>query len=508
MTEAEARQLLLVRAVETQDAGFAIFTAEDRQLATAAGLQQAGGRGRHSPQGDDEHFLVGRSAFAFARLATRVPALARIDRQIRWPGWIDWALPGLALTLGFLSNEMDAVGQLNIIAFPLLSMLAWNLAVFLALAALPLRHLARGPSAPVATGHLARLVNGVLARARRAERSGTVTARAIAGFVPDWLEASSSLNQARIRRTLHLSAAALAAGVLLGMYARALGVEYRAGWESTFIDAGTLHRLVQVVLAPASALTGVALPGVDQLEAIRWGPGQDGENAGPWIHLFATTAALFIIGPRLLLAGWEALRAGGLAGRMPVPGREDVYTRRLLANARDVGVLVRVVPYSFHLSGEAVQRLDGLLRAVLGDRAQVSIDTSVAFGAEDAWLDGLTLDPETDNLVVLFNLSATPEAEIHGGFIARLKARIDQERGGPALTVIVDESAYSQRLAGQAGSVQRLEARRLDWKSVIGRSGVLASTLNLASEDGPALLSQLESLIMREPALTPGGRAR
>lgn len=508
MTEAEARHLLLVRAVEKEDTAFAIFTAEDRQLATAAGLQHAGGRGPHSPKEDDERFLVGRSEFAFSRLATRLPALAQVDRQIRWPRWIDWILPGLALILGFLTNEMDATGQLNIIAFPLLSMVAWNLGVYLVLAAVQLRHVANGRSAPVAPGHLARLINWILGRAQSAESGGTVTARAIAAFVPDWLEASSDLNQARIRRALHVSAAALAAGVLLGMYARALGVEYRAGWESTFIDAGTLHQIIQVVLAPASALTGVALPDVSQLEAIRWGPGQDGENAGPWIHLFATTAALFIIAPRLFLAGWEALRARELSGRMPVPGREDFYMRRLLGNARDVGVLVRVVPYSFHLLRDAEQRLGGLLRTVLGDRAQVHIDTSVAFGSEEAWLDALTIDPKTDNLVVLFNLSATPEAEIHGDFIARLKARISHNRDAPALTVIVDESAYSQRLAGQAGSVQRLEARRLAWKSVIGRSGVHASTLDLANNDAPALLSQLESIIMQEPALTTGVRDR
>jgi hypothetical protein len=198
---------------------------------------------------------------------------------------------------------------------------------------------------------------------------GTVTGRTIAQFVQEWLSASSALTQARISRTLHLGAAALAAGVLLGMYARALGVEYRAGWESTFISAETLKRFVGVVLAPASRLTGVALPDVAQLEAIRWGPGRPGENAGRWIHLFATTATLFIIGPRLLLAGWEALRAWRLAGRLPIPGREDFYVRRLLRDAGDAGAQVRVIPYSFHLPPEAGQRLWPAAAAVLGDRA-------------------------------------------------------------------------------------------------------------------------------------------
>jgi hypothetical protein len=89
--------------------------------------------------------------------------------------------------------------------------------------------------------------------------------------------------------------------------------------------------------------------------------------------------------------------------------------------------------------------------------------------------------------MVLFNLSATPEAETHGDLITRLKARIAQGRGGPALGVIVDESAYRQRLAGQAGSAQRLEARRLAWSAVLGRAGVTELAVDLASDDEAAL---------------------
>jgi hypothetical protein len=51
----------------------------------------------------------------------------------------------------------------------------------------------------------------------------------------------------------------------------------------------------------------------------------------------------------------EALRAWRLAGRVRVPGREDFYVRRLLRDARDVGALVRLIPYSFHLPPEAEQ---------------------------------------------------------------------------------------------------------------------------------------------------------
>ena len=508
MTEAEARRLLLVRAVEREDSDFAIFTSEDRQQATAAGLAGSGLNGSHNRKDSDERFLVARSDFAFARLATRAPAIAQIEGRMRWPAWIGWALPCLALVLGVATNEIGDADRLNIIAFPLLSMIAWNVAVYLALLVEQLRRLRRGGARGDRQGALATLMRWFVGRAQPARGDRGVTGRAIRQFVADWLVASSALNQSRFRRTLHLSAAALAAGVLVGMYGRALGVEYRAGWESTFIDAETLSRFVHLILGPASALTGVPLPSVDQLEAIRWDRPRNGENAGPWIHLFATTAALFIIAPRLLLAACEASQAWWLTRRLPVPGAEDFYVRRLLRDAKDVGSLVRVVPYSFHLPSSTEQRLQTLLKALLGDRAQVAMDAPVAFGADEAWLSALSLDPETDHLLVLFNLSATPEAETHGDFIAQLKARIVTERAGFPLTVIVDESAYRQRLNGQIGSDQRLQARRAAWRAVISRVGVVELSADLSRDDESALLAKLESVMMKDPTLTNRGRAQ
>ncbi len=422
--------------------------------------------------------------------------------------WFGWALPCAALLLGLATNEISDGNRLNIIAFPLLSMIVWNVLVYLALAAMPLRRLGRADPLRETRASLSVITDWLVRRTRPAKSDGAVVRRAMHQFVVDWSAASSSLYQARLRRTLHLSAAALAAGVLIGMYVRALGVEYRAGWESTFVDAKTLRHFLNIVLGPASALIGVSLPDVAQLEAIRWDRPENGGAAGDWIHLFATTAAIFIIVPRLLLAGWEAAHAWRLARRLPVPGADDFYVRRLLRDARDVGSLVRIVPYSFRLSAEVEQRLKALLRALLGDRARVTIDTSVAFGAEDAWLNDFSLDPETDHVIVLFNLSATPEAETHGDFVARLKARIDKQRAGTPLTVLVEESAYRQRLAGQSGSAERLEARRSAWNAVISRAGVIELPADLVSDDESALLAKLESVMMKDPRLASGRSAR
>lgn len=505
MTEDEARDLLLVRAVELNDLAEMTLTAEDQRLATAAGLSaQSENRRAPSREQEDEVFLVKRSAFASARIVTRSPVLARAANGVRWPSWIGWSAPLGALAIGVVTNEIDNGQRLNIIAFPLMGMLAWNLAVYAWLAAGWLRGLRHAAPERHEAGFGARLLSW---SAKRRSRDDSSAGLAVTRFVDDWLTASAPLTQVRSTRTLHLAAAALAAGVVLGMYGRALGLEYRAGWESTFIDAATLARIVEIVLGPASALTGLTLPEAAELEALRWRPGKLGENAGRWIHLYATTAAIFIIGPRLLLATWNAAKAWSLRRRFPVPGREDFYVRRLLREARDDGTVVRVIPFSFHLHQEAEQRLRRLLTGVLGDRTRVATDAPIAYGTEEVWLASAAIDPETDHVLALFNLSATPEAETHGAFLTALQRRIAECHSGASLTAVVDDSAYRLRLAGQAGSGQRLETRRLAWDTVLQRAGAVPLIIDLSEVDEFALIQRVEGALMGGPALISEGPA-
>src|SRR5690606_4083180 len=118
-------------------------------------------------------------------------------------------------------------------------------------------------------------------------------ATVLASFARDWTRASTPLNARRLSRLLHLAAISFALGALAGLYLRGLAFEYRAGWESTFLDASSLHALLHLVLGPAAGLTGIVLPDEARIEAMRF-PASTGEQAGPWIHLHAVTVALVV----------------------------------------------------------------------------------------------------------------------------------------------------------------------------------------------------------------------
>jgi hypothetical protein len=285
------------------------------------------------------------------------------------------------------------------------------------------------------------------------------------------------------------------------MYARALGTEYRAGWESTLLGGQAVHALVHFMLWPASLLTGVPLPDLPRVEALRWGAGSPGENAGPWLHLYAATAFLFIIGPRLLLAGLSAAAAARLKRRFPVPREDDFYVRRLLRNVRGAAAVVRVIPYSFHPPEHTRRQLERLLAEVLGENTKVVTEPAIAYGTEDEWLGRLNLsDGDADHLVLLFNLSATPEAENQGALVSGLRRRMVEARSGANLTVLLDESGMRERLGD--GAEPRVESRRAAWEAMLRQHHAAPVSLNLHAE--PATLARpLETALLHTPAGTP-----
>jgi hypothetical protein len=180
-------------------------------------------------------------------------------------------------------------------------------------------------------------------------------------------------------RTLHLAAAALAGGRAAGhVRARARGGVSRRLGEHLHRrgDPAPLpgrrarpgqpaHRRAPARRGPVGARSAGGLAGPARTRA-------PGSTSSPPPRPCSSSVRA------CCWTGWQALRAWRLAGRLPAPGREDFYVRRLLRDARDCGRPGAGGPYSFHLPPESAQRLRRLLTAVLGDRARVTVDAPIA----------------------------------------------------------------------------------------------------------------------------------
>lgn len=489
MNESDARMTLLVRAYETAppDPSNRRWSEDDRGWATQAALQAQG------EQAGTQAYIACRARLAGERLGSRDPGARRALRALTWQPWVGWALALAALAAGAASDAIGAAHRINVLAPPLLAVLVWNLAVY---AAIIVRATTRRADAGTQrTGPLARRIARA-AQALASPASVNGLSAPLAGFARDWAAASATLSASRVARVLHTAAAAFAAGALLGMYLRGFALEYLAGWESTFLDAASVHAILAVVLGPAATISGIALPDEAALAAIRWSA-SPGENAAPWIHLYALTVTLLVLVPRTALALGHYAAERRLVRRFPL-SIDDAYFREIARARLGAAAEIRVVPYSCRLSGQAAPGLSALLQRVFGAKTKVGVAPTVPFGGEDALDPDLIPAAPVALVAALFSLCATPERENHGAFIDALAARVPRS---VSFAVLVDESAFSQRFdeAGAAGGTRRGE-RRAAWRRLLAATGRVAVFVDLERPDLDDAQRALRAAIDRAPA--------
>ncbi len=489
MNETQARLALLVRAYETAPPEHARphWSDEDRDWATRAAQEV---EGEHASA---DAFIARRAALAAERLRSRDRAADRVLRALGWRPWIGWVMVLAALTAGFAADAIGAAGRINLLSPPLAALLAWNLLVYALLVVRAARKL--GGNARPSAGPFAQLVarasHAVVSIERVARRSAPVSA-----FVTDWLAASAPLAAARVGRILHLAAAAFAAGAIGGMYVRGLGLAYLAGWESTFLSPDTVHAILSALLAPASALTNIALPDAAQIASIRFDV-SPGEGAARWIHLYAATLALVVLVPRLILFAASAWREHRLAQRFAL-ALHTPYFAALAGVHRGHAASARIVPYSYRLAPQAALGLDAIFGRMFGAGSHLSIAAAVEFGGEDALDEALLAGGPHVFVAALFSATATPEPETHGAFVAALAKLVPP---ATPLLVLVDESAFHERFGREPTAKARRDERRDAWTKMLAACGHAPVFIDPAAPDPGASAQALKSAIARGTAL-------
>jgi len=500
LDEDSARSLCLLRACEDGPADAALWSPEDAGWASRLADETAGAAA-------DANWLAERARHAQQRLLPRRAALARLFANRGWS--LRWAVLATLAGLGFgiLADMAGPAQRIHLLAAPVWSVVAWNAMVYAWIGVQRLR--AAGPGA-LRLGPLRRAVQRWLTRP--AAREGAAAATPEQRFAACWAATTAPLAASRAATLLHLAAAAFAVGLVAGLYGRALVLDYRVAWQSTLLEPAQVHALLSVLLAPASALTGIAVPDVAAVAALRTmagevpvAPAAAGAavaSAAPWLHLLATTLAFAVIAPRLLLALGAAWTTRRQARRLPVVV-DDAYslrllqTRRRLAGAGPTGG-VQVLPHGFTPSPAATLALRQVLAACFGDAAALHVAAPVLYGDEER--EPAPAPAGTAWRVAWFDLAATPEPQAQGRFAEQLRA-ID----GP-LVMLVDEGPYRQRMGAASA---RVAERRHAWQALADAVGVSLACIDLqaSAADAPALQAARATL---ESALAAGsaGTAR
>ncbi|MCZ7649793.1 MAG: DUF2868 domain-containing protein [Thermoanaerobaculia bacterium] len=444
LREEDTQAILLVRAFEEAD--------REGLLALPPAATPA--------EGSPGARLAARARPLLAALDARFPFLRALRRTAGLSPRLGAGVALAALAAGLATSALGPAARVNLLSLPLLGLVAWNLAVYLAAA---LGWLLRGQLRP--GGCLARLLPAaaLLAQVRRLSGeigrvlpggSARVVGRALSAFLEAWRPLAAPLVVARGRRLFHLAAAALALGMIGGIYLRGLAFEYRATWESTFLSPRAAEAVIGALVAPGRLLVDVETEPIAALRAPADG------DAAPWIHLLAATVALLVVAPRLLLALVESLRAARLALGLALD-LDAPYFRRLLA-AGPLRVLVQ--PYSFDPPPAARDTLARALRALHGPETGCAWIAPLPYG--EAALP--PLGEEAAAGILLFPLAQTPEPEVHGA-LARAAS--------PAWLLAADASSLRARLG--AGAPGRLEERRRLWEEAMAAAGRRLAVVDL-----------------------------
>ncbi len=480
-----ARAVLLARALEEADTEAIVLRRGDRERATAAA---------QASQGDLESRAAVR-AEALLGVATReVPALGRL-RRVGAPAAVLGLVPAVAFVVGLGSDAFGPGRRIDVLAPALLGLLFWNLLVVALWAIAALRRWLRGggrvrlacfgagrestaqqssrehplPEMRGIAGKLqaAAFETGLAGLRRSVEpRLGVVLAAAGRRFAREWSAAATPLIEARIRTSLHAAAAVWAGGAIAGLYLRGLVMAYRASWESTFLDATQIRCIVSVVFGPAAILLGIDLP--DNAGFSRMAGPAGSADAAPWIHLWATTIGLAVVGPRLALTIASAARALRLGHSLDV--RPDGGSFRVLRDPlQGSGRHLVVVPYSRELDGLDGDALLSLLHDVLGAGAAVEVRGKVPWG-EDSRPPAMG----EHATAILFSSVQLPESEVHGQFVRDVRR---DAATGAAVVALVDAAAWRRRFG--PAERERAAERRRAWDLVLGGTGVPILHLDL-----------------------------
>ncbi len=458
------QRVLKWRALEEGDADGLLVSAERRREATA---HTRAGLGSEEIKGDalderGEMFLDKRSEWLDREAVGWRGELIRVLELLRVPhGRWSWAVGGwgIAWVAGYGLTDLGQTSEFNLLALPLVGLLAWN-AVVIVLGILC--EIMPASSMAGRGGWLAEvLAHGVSkfsAASKQTENSlgGAVRAR-FEELV--WPLAWCRL-QMRLRTWLHVAAAMMALGGATALYAHGWSREYRAVWESTLLSENGARAFFETLFKPASVVLRTPVP-LDQIASMHrtGGTAEKPAPALPWIHLYAGTLLVLVITPRLLLAGIGAARGGRVISARARGLHWGGYLRGLLRAVEGGDSRVQVLVHAMEATPMHREVWDRGVRGRFGGMARAEY-VRIPAGDEDEF--AAAWQPVSAQVVVLFNMATTPEAEVQRRLVSDVRQRLLTKHAEPDLIVLLDGTSLAGRW-----SPEKIAGREQLWSRTV-----------------------------------------
>ncbi|QIL82773.1 DUF2868 domain-containing protein [Diaphorobacter sp. HDW4A] len=489
MRSSSARDILLAHAIETAAPNEALPDAAHCATITHDTLHAIGSPNTKGGSASHAQFLN-----FMEQRAQRIIAASQLPEDVRqvWkqvPGiarWVPLAVLVGALVFGFCLHRFTDPHRVDLLAPSLLGIVLWNLLVYLWMLVSWVRSLLRsGRTAPVvlrpanASSAPVDAVGGWRGklRARMPVAGGGGLRRMALAFERNWWLLSARARHAQWLLWLHLGAAMMAVGALASLWATGLTNEYQVGWESTFLSASMVQQLLNGIFAPVQWLLGAAPWSLADIESLRgWvsnsvtAPAVAERMAHlsrgqQWVIAYTALLGLLVIAPRLLCALWQGLRLAWLNRHVQLPFTQP-YFQNLQRDFGGLAVTLHVLPYSFEITPERRKTLDAWIATQYGAGAHLVIEPALAYGAKLPSAASVAGKGADAAAVLLINMAATPEAEIHGELLQTAR-----ERWGQNAAIWLWTPDFAER---NTGAPKRVQERRELWGEFVRNAGLVA----------------------------------
>jgi hypothetical protein len=474
-------QLLHVRALEESDTQGCKLSWQERERATREALKLAGEPGDSSHSGDvltgqQWNFLSHRAALLCQDSESSIRHVFKQNHLGRW----GMGLCAVAFIIGWTSHGLGLSRSFDLLAGPFVLVLMWNAAVYIILFSGMFRRADKGGQSVL----LAMVFEKWIMRQSAAEPMDK-SRESYLNSVTLWMRSWAGPAMAS---WFHAGSAFFTLGLLAAIYFRGLFTGYLAAWESTWLDASGISVVLGTLLGPASILTGIALPdSIESWAMLQRTESHPGVAAGPWIHLYAVTLAAWVLLPRTFLAFQASHHAKRMRSAPPAWSRNEPYLKRLLSLARQDGdVGIAVLPFDIKnpaliRTGAYLDKIERLVRESWGIEARACVLECAAYGTEESAWHGPWADADKcGGALLVFDIHATPEDEVHGLVLDSMSKRFSNSRGG--LLVAVECALFPPSRLDVRLALWRQFAEKRNCRVVpIDQSVVRDSTMHPAS---------------------------
>ncbi|MGB6096297.1 MAG: DUF2868 domain-containing protein [Comamonas thiooxydans] len=475
MKASSARDIVFAHALETAAPHEALPTTE-RCTAITQECLHAQGKAKGGGRAAFESFLHERAqrVIAAAQLPADIRAVAR-----QHPGisrWLVLAVMTAAFALGFAGHAITDPHRVDLLSASLIGIVLWNLLVYVLLLLSWLRSLVRRrqtviaplepePGQGAAAQRPVAAPGGWLQKLQTKRWSvsrGTGLRKMALNFERNWWQVNQRPRRAQWLVCLHLGAAMLALGALASLWLTGLTKAYQVGWESTFLSPSAVQTCLNMLFAPVQHLLGQAPWSLAQIQALQGWSAGDAAEAGPrWVQLYSWLLGLMVVAPRLLLALWQGARAWWLSQHLALPLQQP-YFQKLQRDWAGRATTLLVQPYSLDITPEREAALRSHVAQSYGAGAQLALLPVLAYGSPLP--DVSAVDAQQ---VLLLNLAATPETEIHGVLLAQVL-----NRWGAHTDVWLWAADFRAR---NSGAPARVQEREQLWREFVRGAGLNAT---------------------------------